>query len=380
MDSISIYPQRLKGTFAIPPSKSQTMRALIFASKAQSPSKIKNLLDSPDTNAMINALSKLGASIANGQVTPHPWTLPKEPIDAGNSGQVYRFIRALAPVEIVGDTSIMTRRPIQPLLDGLEQLPNAHIDGADSQPVSGLLMAMAFRDGVSTLRVDNPGEKPWVGMTLSWFDRLGITYTNENYKKYTVTGPAKFPGFTYTVPADFSSAAFPWALQQLGHDITLSGLCPDPAQGDAKLLTLDPLAGGIIDVNDIIDSIPILAVLGCFAKSPLTLFNGAIARKKESDRISAITKELRKMGAHIEEHEDGLTAYPSTLHGANLDSHADHRVSMSLIVAALNATSPSTLTGTACIAKSYPNFIKEVMRCSSYTDRPALEKAHLANV
>lgn len=356
------------------------MRALIFASKAQSPSIIHNLLNSPDTDAMINALKVLGTSIANGHVTPTPWTVPQEPIDAGNSGQVYRFIRALAPVKMTGDASIMTRRPIQPLLDGLDQLPHARIDGADSQPVSGLLMAMAFRNGTSTLFVDNPGEKPWVGMTLSWFDRLGIPYTNQLFEKYTVTGPAKFPGFTYTVPADFSSAAFPWALQQLGHAITLSGLSSDSAQGDAKLLTLDPLSGGIIDVNDIIDSIPILSVLGCFAKRSLALTNGAIARKKESDRISAITTELRKMGAHIEEREDGLTIYPSKLQGAHLDAHSDHRIAMSLIVAALNASSPSTLNGTACIAKSYPNFLEEIKKCSSYTDLPVLEKAPLANV
>ncbi len=380
MTSLCISPTRLKGSFAIPPSKSQTMRALIFASKAQTPSRIYNTLPSPDTDAMTCALQALGTEIELPTVTPRPWTIPKSPIDAGNSGQVYRFIRALAPVQITGDASIQTRRPIEPLLSGLRQLPHAHIDGCDSQPVSGLLMAMAFRHGMSTLHVDNPGEKPWVGMTLSWFDRLAIPYTCDAFENYTVTGPAKYPGFTYTVPGDFSSAAFPWALQQLGHDITLSDLTDDPAQGDSAVLALNPLAGGEIDVNDIIDSVPILSVLGCFATRPLTLKNGAIARKKESDRLSAITRELRKMGARIDEFDDGLTIHPSTLHGADLHSHSDHRIAMALIVAALNAQDTSILSGIECIDKSYPNFIQEIEKCSSYLDHPALERAPLASV
>jgi len=103
-----------------------------------------------------------------------------------------------------------------------------------------------------------------------------------------------------------------------------------------------------------------LAVIGCFAKGKTTLYNGAIARKKESDRIRVMANELKKMGATIEEQEDGLIVQRSDLLGANLQSHGDHRVAMSLIVAALGAKGSSYLSGAECIQKTYPQFIKEI--------------------
>ena len=383
MHSYRIFPTKLKGHFGIPPSKSHTMRALIFAAKATTPSKITNYLKSPDTYSMITALRILGTHIDildnTLHITPHPWTTPSYPIDAGNSGQVYRFIKALSPtVQITGDESIQKRRPITPLLEGLKQLPNACIDGADSQPVSGLLMAMAFLDHPSTLRVINPGEKPWVAMTLSWFDFLGISYTNDQFENYRLPGFASYPGFDYTVPPDASSAAYPWAYNLINFGLVFDQP-HDPTQGDHKLFEQNPQGGGIIDVNPFIDALPILAILGCFAKKPLTLKNGALARKKESDRIAAMTCELTKMGANIIEHPDGMTIHPSPLHGADLLSHNDHRIAMSLIIAGLNASSPSIID-TACIQKSYPNFIQELEKCSSSMALQPLEKRPLANI
>ena len=383
MQSVRVYPSKLSGCISIPPSKSHTMRALIFASMAQSPSKLLNLLPSPDTDCMTEALKLLGVGFDSGFVIPGPLKVPKDPIYAGNSGQVYRFIRALAPVDMVGDFSIQTRRPIQPLLDGLKQIEKgcARIDGRDSQPVSAMLMHMAFRSGKSELFVDNPGETPWVAMTLSWFDKLGIAYTNDAFSHFTVTGPAMYSGFTYTVPADFSSAAFPWAINLItGSSLRLANLEMDLTQGDHRLLELDPLSGGTIDVNAFIDSVPILATLGCYAQKPLTLTNAAISRQKESDRIHAMTVELSKMGAQIEESRDGMTIYPSPLHGAEVFSHDDHRVAMALIVAALGASNPSIVHGAQCIDKSFPHFIQKVNQCSCSLALQVLEKAPLARL
>jgi 3-phosphoshikimate 1-carboxyvinyltransferase len=117
-----------------------------------------------------------------------------------------------------------------------------------------------------------------------------------------------------------------------------------------------------IDVNDCIDALPILATLGCAAHGTTTLCNAAIARKKESDRISAMAKELKKMGATIIEDEAGLTISRSELHAASLDSHADHRVAMALAVAALQASQKCKLTGTQCINKSYAQFFCDLKR------------------
>ena len=103
----------------------------------------------------------------------------------------------------------------------------------------------------------------------------------------------------------------------------------------------------------------LLAVVACFASSPTRLYNGAIARCKESDRIAAIAAELRKMGGRLEEHADGLTIYPSKLKGLPLSSHSDHRIALSLTVAALGASSPSHIEGFSWIAKSYPHFVSQ---------------------
>ena len=159
-------------------------------------------------------------------------------IHAGNSGLVLRFCCAIGalskhPVVITGDHSIRHQRPMQPLLSALSQLGvsarsmrgdgfapviiegplrpgKASVYGEDSQPVSSLLMASAFAEGETELLIENPGEKPWVSLTLDWFDRLGIRYENHGFTHYRV-GSSRYDGFEYTVPGDFSSAAFPLA-------------------------------------------------------------------------------------------------------------------------------------------------------------------------
>ena len=117
-----------------------------------------------------------------------------------------------------------------------------------------------------------------------------------------------------------------------------------------------PLKGQTFDVNDTIDAITILAVLGCYAEGETILTNGAIARKKECDRIHCIATELKKMGADIEEREEGLLIRSSKLKGATLQTYHDHRMAMSLTVAALGAQGESTINGVECVAKTYPNF------------------------
>ena len=116
------------------------------------------------------------------------------------------------------------------------------------------------------------------------------------------------------------------------------------------------LRGMRIDANPFIDATPLLATLACFAEGPTEIYNAAIARRKESDRLFAIAQELRKMGGIIEEEADGLRILPSPLRGATLFSHRDHRIALSLTVAALAAQGESKIEGADCIAKSYPHF------------------------
>ncbi len=414
-----VRPSHLQGAITIPPSKSHTLRAILFASMAHGRSVIRNYLPSPDTQAMLRACEAMGARI---EVTPDQLTIvgmngkpstPVHSIDAGNSGQVLRFVAAVAALSsgytmLSGDESIRTLRPIQPLLDGLTALGvfavsalgnglapvmvrgplrggKTHLDGADSQPVSALLIAAAFAPEPTVIEVSNPGEKPWIDLTLDWLRRMGIAYQREGYTQYNVLGNAAYAGFEYTVPGDFSSCAFPLvAALVTGSHLSLHNLDMQDAQGDKEVVGIlqemganiiidadkhvlqvypsPGLVGKTLDVNQYIDALPILAVLACFASGETTLTGAAIARKKESDRISAMTQGLRAMGADVDELEDGLRIRPATLTGALVPSFSDHRIAMALAIAGLAARGETVIDNTNCIAKSYPDFLASMQQ------------------
>ena len=405
----------LGGTLKVPPSKSHTMRAILFATLAKGKSVIFNYLHSPDTEAMIKACRLLGAEInvfdhyleVIGHLRP-----PGDVIDAGNSGQILRFVGAvlgLFPTYgiVTGDGSIRHSRPITPLLEGLSQLGAfavsakgdgtapiivkgplkggfASVNGEDSQPISGLLITSAFAEGKTELLVTNPGEKAWVRLTLAWFDMLGISYHHENFERYTLAGGSSIQGFNFNVPADLSSATYPIAAALVtDSELTLTDVDCHDIQGDKEIIFLlkrmgarieidaahktikvlkgSSLEGCVIDVGEFIDGLPLLAVIGCFAGGVTHIQGGRIARQKESDRISCIVSELKKMGASITEQEDGLIVKGGRLHGACLESHADHRLALSLAIAALGAEGASTIGGTECADKSYPGFFGQVI-------------------
>ncbi len=407
----------VNGGCVVPASKSQTMRAILFASLAAGKSQIINYLASPDSHAMVMACRQLGAEIEQRETELRIQGVAGAPvfsgntIDAGNSGQVLRFVACLAglceqPIEITGDASIQTSRPVQPLIEALPQLGvecvslrgngrapirvqgpflahQTELSGADSQPVSGLLMALAFYPGEHTIRVRDAGELPWIDLTLSWLDRFSIPYKRKRGEQYQITGGASISGFTYVVPGDLSSMSFPLVAAVLTRSSLVIENCDmTEPQGDKVLvdilchmgadITVDSatrsirvkpsagLRGCCIDVNDCIDCIAILAVVGCFAKGETLITGGGIARQKECDRISAMAAELSKMGADIQVRADGFRIQQSTLRGAVVHSHSDHRVAMALAVAGLAATGGTEITDVACIDKSFPGFVESM--------------------
>jgi 3-phosphoshikimate 1-carboxyvinyltransferase len=408
--------KQLEGSLILPPSKSHTLRAILFASLADGTSTIESFLESPDTNAMINAVQLLGAKVEVKESTlkitgfnGKP-TISDNVIDCGNSGLVLRLIGSIASLIpeytiLTGDKSIRHSRPAKPLLGALSDLgcfavssrgddhapiiikgpitkEYTSLDGKDSQPVSGLLIAGAFAPHPIKIQVRDPGEKPWIDLTLSWFKHLNIPYEMQDYTHYQLKGRSKIESFHYKVPGDLSTLAFPVAAALLTKSkITVHNVDLSDIQGDkilfsflkemgalflidqnSKTLTIEKsptLEGMKIDLNNCIDALPILAVLACSAKSPTKIFNAAIARKKESDRISSITTELRKMGAIIEEKEDELTIFPSLLSGAHLDTYKDHRIALSLSVASFSAKGPSVIKDIECIEKTYSGFYED---------------------
>jgi 3-phosphoshikimate 1-carboxyvinyltransferase len=398
-----IEPSLLQGAAIPPPSKSHTLRAILFGLLAEGESEVVDPLPSPDTEAMLRAISLVGGSyrregnrlwIQGGELSAAP-----DVIDCGNSGQVLRFMGAVAgliPAYTVftGDESIRTRRPAAALVDGLTQLgafavstrgngyaplvirgairgERAEIDGEDSQPVSGLLMAAVRAPHPIEISVRNPKETPWIGLTLQWLKERGVRVEREGFSRFRVEPRAIAP-FHYQVARDYSSAAFVLAAGLIaGRAVAVEGLDPADAQGDKRVVEWmggrmrverGLFRGGTFDLDEAIDALPVMAALGCYGEAETVLYNGAIARKKESDRIRAMAVELQKMGGDIEEREEGLRIRPRPLKGARLFSHHDHRVALALAVAALGAAGESEIDGVECVEKSFPGFMEELSR------------------
>ena len=377
-----VSPAKLNGSLTLPPSKSQTMRAILFALLARGESRIETPLTSPDTDCLLKIVVQMGGSFRwEGNtlyVLGRGLRRPISPLYVGNSGILYRFLKAtLYPkgATVVGDAS-MKRRPIQPLLDGLQ---GKEVDGSDSQTVSALLISSILKDAPTEIRVRNPGELPWIDLTLDWLDRLGVNYEREGYTKYIVR-PKSLDAFDYTVPGDVSSASYP-ALGAIltGGEAKLHGFRPDDPQGDIHLFDIlkkmgarvekesdhlfvssMPLVGVKESVQRCIDGITLLPVAALFAKGPSHFRDAEIARSKECDRITAICTELRKMGAKIDEKQDGMVVHPSKLFGATVECYSDHRMALSLSIAACKAVSATMIRGFECVSKTYPNFVTEM--------------------
>lgn len=409
MDKFKVTPSKISGTIKTPSSKSHTLRAIMFAMMGTGKSFIRGYLKSSDSEAMINAIKLFGATVKETEefLEIQGIGIPgraENVIDAGNSGQVLRFIGALAALSpyytvITGDHSIRHQRPVKPLLEALTTLGvfaettrgdgyapiiikgpfkggKTTLDGQDSQPVSGLIIAAAFAPHPTEITVTHPGETPWIDLTLHWLDYLGLPYSRENYTRYTLPGKGSFHQFDRLIPGDMSSAAYPVAAALITKStLVVQNVDMKDVQGDKALFFAlqtmgahlefgkdfikvypSQLKGMELDINQFIDSITILAVLACYAEGKTIISGAAIARHKESDRIHAITTELKKMGASITETEDGLIVEGSPLKGTTLSTYSDHRMVMSLTCAALGATGPSYIEGIHSARKTYPSF------------------------
>ncbi len=409
-------PSKLSGTVRVPTSKSQTMRALLFALLSEGEVEVFHALDSPDTNCLLRTARLLGVEWKReGEKLTlfgvgGKWKVPEEPLHVGESGIQLRFLAALVatrdfPVEIVGDASLEEKRPVVDLVEGLRQLGvevtylgregyaplriqgpllpgTVQIEGRDSQPVSSLLIASAFSPGERVIQVGDPGELPWVDLTLKWLKRFSVEVERDGYSVYRVKGGASVPGFQYTVPGDFSSAAFPAAAALLTQsELTIENIDWEDPQGDkaffdvvekmgAKLtrnesslqLHVSKLKAVEVDLDSMIDALPVLAVMAACSEGTSRLYNARSAREKECDRLRACAESLRKMGAIVREGEDFLEIEGGALSGCRLSSYLDHRMAMALTVAGLAASGTTEIEEIECVKKTFPHFAETFQR------------------
>lgn len=419
--SFSVSPTKLPLDASIQPpgSKSLTNRALVCAALAEGPSQLNGALSSEDTLVMMDALRQLGISIdwSTDNTCLHIGGLPEKPLatalqlDIANSGTTIRFLSALLST-IDGEyrldgTRRMKERPMGDLIDAITQLgghirslgdnncPPLLVKGnglpgglatlrgdISSQFLSGLLLAAPRASQSITLQLETPlVSEPYVRMTTSVMAAFGVEVSNPTATTYHVASGQTYVGCHYVVEPDASAASYFWAAAAIaGGKVTVLGLTPTALQGDVAFCnclqamgcqitaTADglavegaPLRGIEVDMNVISDTVPTLAVVALFASSPTRITNVAHIRHKECDRIGDLACELRKLGATILEHDDGLTIEPAALHGAEVDTYDDHRMAMSLALAGLNLDGV-VIKDPECTAKTYPGYFEDLDR------------------
>lgn len=422
MDKVLIAPTKFNGKIHIPSSKSMGHREIICAGLAQGTSVIDNISMSKDIEATCRCLQALGVQIENVssrfagrtalRVTGSgKLTAAESGADCGESGSTLRFIIPLAallgqPFTLMGHGRLVSR-PLQAYYDifdsqqlgystengqlpltvngrlqpGYYQLPG----DVSSQYVSGLLFALPLLEGDSVLEITSPLESAsYVNLTLSCLAKYGIKIENEGHRLYKIPGRQKYQPQNSNVEGDWSQAAFWLVAGALGRQVSSTGLTADSLQGDRAVLNImqrmgakltqeqeavtaeqSTTAGCVIDAADCPDIIPVLTVLAAVSAGTTKIINAARLRIKECDRLAAMTSELNKLGAKITELPDGLIiegCEQGLRGGAQVDAWNDHRIAMSLAVAAAACNEPFTLTGAASVAKSYPEFWQDYLQ------------------
>jgi 3-phosphoshikimate 1-carboxyvinyltransferase len=418
LSQVIINPSReLAGVLKAPPSKAYTHRSLIATALSEGCSTIFNPLSSDDTEATLGAVQAYGAHVERAEDV---WKVTgrSEPVAPGNivdcreSGATIRFmtpVSALARgISILTGRSQLLRRPIGPLLHSMRGLgitcytargggyPPVIVFGGrihggrtslrgdvSSQFVSGLLFAAPGAQNDVVIRLTtNLESRQYVDMTLNVLNLHGIEVeTSFDLREYHVKKRQEYKPTNHVIPGDYSSAAFILAGAAItGSRITIENLAREPFQGDQAILqilssmganinvsedsiTVDggQLSGLEIEVDQIPDLVPVITVLGCYAKGRTIIRKAGRLRIKESNRLSTLESELGKMNASIHVTDDTLIVDGSSMvKGAVIDPHGDHRIAMACSIAALGAEGSTTITDAECVNKSYPRFYEDL--------------------
>ncbi len=407
----------LTGEVEVPNSKYHAHRALILASLAPGTSRILGLSDARHVQFTMDVLRALGTKIeVEGQtllVSGGPYHVKRRVVSVGSSGSTLYFMIGLAsladsPVTLTAQ-KYFRRRPVGPLLDALAHLgvrfesaggcppiaispsrPRGGtivIPGTLSQWISGLLLLAPFATEPTAIEVEGElNERPYIALTVQMMRAFNLhVRISPDWRRFDVEPGQQPRPATVALPPDIGSAAFGLAVTALHpSDVLFRGLqelpgeLPDHPEGAFMEIVREmglpieydthahavrvrhdgiELRGIRVDCRDIPDMLPILSTLGTFAKGQTVLENIAHVRLKESDRVAAML-QLNRMGGHLELHDDRLVAHGvSQLFGAHLSSFNDHRILMSLAVAASRAEGQSTLTYPNAYRISYPRFL-----------------------
>ncbi|GFP75093.1 3-phosphoshikimate 1-carboxyvinyltransferase [Clostridium fungisolvens] len=411
MNKIQIKPKPISGNINIPPSKSMAHRAIICAALSKEESLITNVDFSDDIVATLSAIEKLGAKFEKGDnwVKVKGGELEAETgaiIDCNESGSTLRFI---VPIFLIKENNItfvgkgnLGKRPLKPYYEifdeqgikwsnkegelclsvkGELESGEFYIKGdISSQFISGLLFTLPLLKGTSRIIITTKLEsKGYIDLTLEMMKRFGIEIINNDYKEFIIEGNQSYKATNYEVEGDFSQAAFYLVASSLGNSVELSKLNLQSLQGDKEVLdilsrmganinasdkkvslSVEKLVGTTIDAAQCPDIIPVITVAAALAKGTTRIINAGRLRIKECDRLSAISSELNKLGAKVEEGTDYMVIEGvEKLTGGEVSSFKDHRIAMSLAIAATRCEKPVIIEDPECVRKSYPGFWKD---------------------
>lgn len=407
----------------VPGSKSDTNRALIIAALADGCSTLTGALFSDDTRYLMAALKELGFAVDGDEaantitVTGLGGRIPASSADlyVGLAGTAMRFLTAFVALGQgryrIDGTERMRQRPIQPLLDSLNQLGvkafselgtgcppvliesdgltggRARMAGSQSSQyfTALLLVGPLTREGIE---IEVEGElvhTPYIDLTASVMARFGATMNHTDYRVLRVPGGQSYRAMGYPVEPDASAASYFFAAAAVtGGRVTVRGLGRDCKQGDIRFVdvlekmgcavnwecdsveVIGPaqLNGVDVDMGPISDTALTLAAIAPFADSPVTIRGLSHTRLQETDRVAAPVAELRRLGVTVEEHPDAMVIHPSMPHGGRVETYDDHRMAMSFALIGLRVPG-ITILNPICVAKTFPDYFERLEEATS---------------
>jgi 3-phosphoshikimate 1-carboxyvinyltransferase len=413
---IEIKPHHIKpyAEVSVPGSKSYTHRILIASALSDGTCRIENALLAEDTRLTLQALKQMGIRIeeaperrfmvhgSSGHLHPS-----EELIYLGNSGTSMRLLTAVAALGrrklTLYGTERMAVRPIQDLIDALQRLdvrirstnpngcPPVEVHGGpigggsvaincrtSSQYLSALLLIAPYTEkGLDIAVTEGPVSKPYVDMTIDVMNQFGVGVDREDYDRFRVAGRQTYRAGAYAVEPDASQAGYFWAAAAVcGTRIKVRGVARNSRQGDVNFAQLladmgceikresdgitiagRHLRAAEIDMGDMPDMVPTLAVVAAFAEGMTVIKNVSHLKAKESNRLTSIVNELGKMGIQARCSDNELIVTGGKPHGAEIETYGDHRIAMSFAVAGL-VTPGTFILGENCVEKSFPEFWK----------------------
>ncbi len=418
--------RRISGSITLPGSKSLSNRVLLLAMLSEGETFIENLLDSDDVRRMIDALAKLKISYEEDRsgkkirVKGKGGRIPvdKAELFLGNAGTAIRPLTAALTLGhgryVLDGIERMRERPIQDLLDGLNQL-GAQVRSIDntgcppveiianglpggvtklsgaisSQYLSAILLTSPYAQTPVEIRIkDHLVSIPYVEMTIRLMNRFGVNVdVSEDFKSFHINAPQSYKSpKTYFVEGDASSASYFLAGAAItGGTVTVIGCGTDSLQGDAQFAKIMEMMGaevqweanqitvrgsgnlkGIdVDMNEMPDAAMTLAVAALFAKGTTAIRNIYNWRLKETERLKAVSSELKKLGAAVEEGEDYIIIEPpEKLLSAEIATYDDHRMAMAFSLAACGEV-PITILDPSCVSKTFPDYFDQLSKLTN---------------